>query len=677
MFRHLALAGMNLIHQYQFNESCQLGMVFPESPQGSCSGSPPGTPLLPYWRDFYLTRYFPPGSTILTSTTDVPAVEVLAARQPGGSNVRVLVIDRQVGTSKGVGLPVTVTLNLQNMTGLQSATMRMLDAGTLSTLSTGPAPTNLPVATTQTIAFGGYGAALLEFSSTTPPPSGTPTPTPTATVTATPTPTNTVTPTPTPTSGGTPTPSPSSSPTPTPTPAPTATLPPGPATATVYLPNITKTLGGADGWDTPLIIQNTGSVATTLQLSFYRFSDGALAVRRVYPGLGPGTSYADIPNLDADLANDTQYSVVVESFGAPIVSVVNETEGSGARFQALSYSGAAGGATTVYLPNVTRRFFGYDTPFIVQDVGPSAATVTASFTSFDGTKRMNMNLSMLPGRSAVVDPDATVGLIDGTQYSVVLTSTQPITVVLNAHNKNDPPVGYSHNGITAGATTLYAPYVVKSAPGGMNSPIVVQNTGGSPVAATLELTPLAGGAARRFVLSAIASGASSVFDTRFALGTTQPCVLDGPTCLGAGEYALRITATGPIAAIVLPTGATTADAYSATGAHSSRLYLPNVTRALGGPSGWTTPIVLQSTGAQGATLQWFRFSDGALVTTLHVALPSAGSVWIDPHTVAGLADEGQYAVVVDGDGGSAVNAIVYEQWFGGGDGLMIYSAFAR
>ena len=127
MFRHLALAGMNLIHQYQFNESCQLGMVFPESPQGSCSGSPPGTPLLPYWRDFYLTRYFPPGSTILTSTTDVPAVEVLAARQPGGSNVRVLVIDRQVGTSKGVGLPVTVTLNLQNMTGLQSATMRMLE----------------------------------------------------------------------------------------------------------------------------------------------------------------------------------------------------------------------------------------------------------------------------------------------------------------------------------------------------------------------------------------------------------------------------------------------------------------------------------------------------------------------------------------------------------------------
>ena len=102
-----------------------------------------------------------------------------------------------------------------------------------------------------------------------------------------------------------------------------------------------------------------------------------------------------------------------------------------------------------------------------------------------------------------------------------------------------------------------------------------------------------------------------------------------------------------------------------------------MTRALGGPSGWTTPIVLQSTGAQGATLQWFRFSDGALVTTLHVALPSAGSVWIDPHTVAGLADEGQYAVVVDGDGGSAVNAIVYEQWFGGGDGLMIYSAFAR
>jgi hypothetical protein len=446
---------------------------------------------------------------------------------------------------------------------------------------------------------------------------------------------------------------------------------------TLYLPNITKALGGPDGWDTPFIIQNTGSTATTLQLSFYRFSDGGLEVQRQVSGLAPGTSYADIPNLDADLTSDRQYSVVVQSFGASVVSVVNETQGSGARFQALSYSGVSSGATTVYLPNVTRRFYGYDTPFIVQAVGSNAATVSARFKSFDGTQQLTLGLSVQPGRSAVVDPDATLGLVDGTQYSVVLTSDQPISVVVNAHNLNDPPVGFSHNGIAAGATTLYAPYVAKSGAGGLNSPVVVQNTGAAAVDATLELTPFVGSGVKRFTLSGIAAGGSRVFDPRFNLGTTDPCTLDSATCLGPGEYALRLTATGPVAALVLPTGPTTADAYAAASAPTARQYLPNVTRALGGASGWTTPIVLQSAGALGATLKWYRFSDGALQVTQHVMLAAGGSTWIDPRSVTGLADEGQYAVVVDGDGGGAVNAIVYEEWLGGGDGVMIYSGFAR
>jgi hypothetical protein len=90
------------------------------------------------------------------------------------------------------------------------------------------------------------------------------------------------------------------------------------------MPNITKTLGGPDGWDTPFIIQDTGSIPTTLRLSFYRFGDGGLVAQRVIGGLMPGRPHADVPRQDSDLARDTQYAVVVESFGAPIVSVVND-----------------------------------------------------------------------------------------------------------------------------------------------------------------------------------------------------------------------------------------------------------------------------------------------------------------------------------------------------------------
>ncbi|HVR89170.1 MAG TPA: carboxypeptidase-like regulatory domain-containing protein, partial [Candidatus Limnocylindria bacterium] len=43
---------------------------------------------------------------------------------------------------------------------------------------------------------------------------------------------------------------------------------------TVYLPNVTKTLGGPTGFQTPFIVQNTGSASTNLEVSFYRFSNG-------------------------------------------------------------------------------------------------------------------------------------------------------------------------------------------------------------------------------------------------------------------------------------------------------------------------------------------------------------------------------------------------------------------
>src|SRR5438045_1303334 len=121
-------------------------------------------------------------------------------------------------------------------------------------------------------------------------------------------------------------------------------------TQTVYLPNITKTLGGPTGWVTPFIVQNTGTIGTTLEVSFYKFSDGSCVARRTVSLLAPGTSFADVPNNDSDLPGDAQFSVVVKSFGSTIVSVVNEQAGTGARAEALSYNGISSGATTVSLP---------------------------------------------------------------------------------------------------------------------------------------------------------------------------------------------------------------------------------------------------------------------------------------------------------------------------------------
>src|SRR5207248_6608757 len=176
-------------------------------------------------------------------------------------------------------------------------------------------------------------------------------------------------------------------------------------TQTVYLPNITKTLGGATGWVTPFIVQNTGTISTTLEVSFYKFSDGSCVARRTVSLLAPGTSFADVPNNDSDLPGDAQFSVVVKSFGSTIVSVVNEQAGTGARAEALSYNGISNGATTVSLPNIVRRFFGFHTPFIVQNLGTASTTATATFRPFAGGASVQVVRTIAPGQSQFVEPN--------------------------------------------------------------------------------------------------------------------------------------------------------------------------------------------------------------------------------------------------------------------------------
>jgi hypothetical protein len=76
----------------------------------------------------------------------------------------------------------------------------------------------------------------------------------------------------------------------------------------------------------------------------------------------------------------------VKSFMTDIVAVVNEHQGSGGRAESGSYVGASSGSTKVSLPNIVRKFFGFVTPIIIQNVGGAPTTAEANFISFDGTR---------------------------------------------------------------------------------------------------------------------------------------------------------------------------------------------------------------------------------------------------------------------------------------------------
>jgi hypothetical protein len=391
-----------------------------------------------------------------------------------------------------------------------------------------------------------------------------------------------------------------------------------------------------------------------------------------------------VPNNDLDLPDNAQFSVVVRSFGASVVSVVNEHNGSGDRAEALSYDGFASGATSVFLPNIVRKFFGFHTPFIMQNLGTAQTVATATFVGRSGEPGAMITRTIAAGQSQFIEPNVEPSLVDGGAYAVTVKADQPIAVVVNTHNDDASvahPAAYSTDGIAGGSSNVYGPYAAKNA---LNSDrpntistIVVQNLGTSSITPTLTFTPFGGGSATTFTGPATPAGGAWAFDPRFVNGaasaTATLCGSAASTgCLADGEYSFKASAAGTIAAAVNVLNPTSAMGYTATATPGTKYALPNVTRTLGGA--WTTPIMLQSVTATGASLDWRRFSDGALVTTQTVTMPAGSAMRIDPRNVAGLSDDTQYAVTVTGTGGQ-VAAIVVEL-APGGDNAMIYEGFA-
>jgi hypothetical protein len=470
------------------------------------------------------------------------------------------------------------------------------------------------------------------------------------------------------------------------TPGPGLCARPSTPNTTIYLPNVTKTFGGLAGWQTPFIVQNASRfIVTSLSMDFFRFSDGLLMASRDICAVRPGMSFADIPNNDAELPNDTQFSVVVKSYMTDVVAVVNEHQATGARAEAASYIGASRGATSVFLPNIVKTFNGFVTPFIIQNLGTVTTTASASFISFGGAHTATLARTIAPGRSQFIDPNAEPALRDGTQYAVTVTATQPISVVVNTHNDAPSvprPVVYSTNGMVEGASPLLGPYAVKGMPGvgkGIST-IVVQNLGTGATAPTLSFQPLGGGIQTVFTGPSIDPRASWAFDPRFVDGDPAKGICASfatAGCLADGEYAFVGRAENDsIAAVVNVIGDATAAGYSAVLNGAARVFLPNVTRRLGGASGWTTPLAIEGNTATGATLSWYRFSDGGLVTTQTISLGAGVSRVVDPRDVPGLIDDAQYSVVAEGTGGT-IGAIVMELNFSGGDGAMTYEGFLR
>ncbi|HVZ16456.1 MAG TPA: glycosyl hydrolase, partial [Terriglobales bacterium] len=156
MFSQVGKVGARALYNWVFAGDAQYGELNDQT----------GNPRLSYWVDYWLAHYFPspPGSDLLQySTTDATGMETMAARNPDGSIV-VMVVNHAVNSASdnnGSGARRSVSLDVQQLTTSTTAKLLKIDGSTDPI--NGPSETPIVLTPETQIDFSGYGVAFLTF----------------------------------------------------------------------------------------------------------------------------------------------------------------------------------------------------------------------------------------------------------------------------------------------------------------------------------------------------------------------------------------------------------------------------------------------------------------------------------------------------------------------------------
>lgn len=354
-------------------------------------------------------------------------------------------------------------------------------------------------------------------------------------------------------------------------------------------------------WNTPFVIQNLGTGTATVVVDFYTIGSGAKALSFSAGTIAAGASLPVRPANISGLQTNQKYSVVISS-DQPVGAVVNEA----ATNRLMSYIGATSGAGTVYLPNITKNYAGYNTVLYIQNVGTSNLTdVSVKFTPFGAGSAVTKTYSLNAGASVEIDPTTVAELTDNTQYSAVVSSATTGASLAAVVNQVAPVEGTeaAYSGFTSGSTTLYAPNVVRHY-ASFNSPVVAQNVGTAATNLTIDYYygqsfggSLFGTLAKSYTTKPDGSAIT------LQPGESYPERSHSRSDLQDGQYSMVIrSSAAPIVSIVNQVDQndnTKAASYDGFAAGSKKINLPNIVRNY---ATYQSPIVVQNIGTQSTTV---------------------------------------------------------------------------
>ena len=266
----------------------------------------------------------------------------------------------------------------------------------------------------------------------------------------------------------------------------------------IYVP--VNAQGPSGDWSTGISCLNQDTEhATNITLGFYSEDTGTL-VLTYDDTIAAGMSKNYYSSSFAGLGSDFVGSLMVSS-SAPLTCAADQsksatgTQGDPFRFSAAKGFAASEAAPVVFVSQIEKAFYNWNSYIAIQNTTSEAVDVTVTYVDRYGTAypAATENL-VIPGNgNHVVYLEENSEIPDDFLGGVKIAAddgTTPLAVVATFYNVGtdyETSQIHAYNGAVAGASTLYAPYLVRNYYG-YNSGLVVQNVGNTNTSFKITFT---------------------------------------------------------------------------------------------------------------------------------------------------------------------------------------------
>ncbi len=205
---------------------------------------------------------------------------------------------------------------------------------------------------------------------------------------------------------------------------------------TFYVPALYKAYYG---WNAALSIQNMGAAEATVNVAY---SNAHTASYTIAPKSSVAIYIPNVAELPAGLHSAT---VTADQDVAVSVNISNSYN------RAATYNGIANASTTVFAPNLMKRYYKYSSSVTCQNLGSAAATMTINYAGQPGASETSGPIA--PGANWEVYLPNKAALPNGYNGSATITADQNIACIINsnmdegAEARQSMDMLFSYNGV--------------------------------------------------------------------------------------------------------------------------------------------------------------------------------------------------------------------------------------